>query len=425
MSLTKLQKEYLLSCNHRWNIKTGATGSGKSWIDYAYVIPKRIICTRGEGAIVLMGNTRGTLSRNVLDPMRDIWGEALVSGVRADSTADLFGKRVHVLGADNKKHVARIQGMTIEYGYGDEITTWAEEVFQMLKSRLRCNHSRFDGTCNPDNPNHWFKKFLDSESLDIFCQKSTIDDNPHLPIAFIENLKREYMGTVYYQRYILGEWAVADGIIYQQFADSVASSDNRFLWDRKINEKPFDIDKNPFMKICIGVDFGGNGSAHSFVATGFLPGYKGVIGLLSYRIDARGTTPDGLNKQFEEFCLSVLSGYGRIDAIYCDSAEQVLIRGMAAHLKKAQLPFLAVKIHNAAKTEINDRIRLTSILLGGGRLFYTPEAETLKQALSAAMWDSKYTDKDVRLDNGTTDIDTLDAFEYTIEQDAYRFIKRG
>lgn len=135
MSLTKLQKEYLLSCNHRWNIKTGATGSGKSWIDYAYVIPKRIICTRGEGAIVLMGNTRGTLSRNVLDPMRDIWGEALVSGVRADSTADLFGKRVHVLGADNKKHVARIQGMTIEYGYGDEITTWAEEVFQMLKSR--------------------------------------------------------------------------------------------------------------------------------------------------------------------------------------------------------------------------------------------------------------------------------------------------
>ena len=159
MPLTKLQKEYLLSCNHRWNVKTGATGSGKSWIDYAVVIPKRILACRGQGAIVMLGNTRGTLSRNILDPMREIWGESLVSGIHSDSTAILFGRRVHVLGADNKKHVARIQGMTIEYAYGDEITTWSEEVFQMLKSRLRCEHSYFDGTCNPDSPMHWFKTF--------------------------------------------------------------------------------------------------------------------------------------------------------------------------------------------------------------------------------------------------------------------------
>ena len=417
MPLTKKQQEYLANCRHRWNIKIGATGSGKSWLDYAYVIPKRIICAKGEGAIVLLGNTRGTLSRNILEPMRDIWGEILVSGIRADSTADLFGKRVHILGADNKKHVARIQGMTIEYGYGDEITTWAEEVFQMLKSRLRCDHSRFDGTCNPDNPNHWFKTFLDSESLDIFCQKSTIDDNPHLPTEFVENLKREYAGTVYYQRYILGEWAAADGLIYQAFADSIASADNRFLWVPK--------QETQFMKINIGVDFGGNGSAHSFVATGFLPGYSGIVGLASLRFDAKGTTPEDLYKALFLFILTVFSKYGRIDNVFCDSAEQVLIRGIVSHLRKTDLAWISAKVHNAAKIEINDRIRLTAILMGSGRFFYTQEADTLKRALSEAMWDSKYTEKDVRLDNGTTDIDTLDAFEYTIERDAYRFIKRG
>lgn len=422
MPLTKLQKEYLLSCNHRWNVKTGATGSGKSWIDYAVVIPKRILACRGQGAIVMLGNTRGTLSRNILDPMREIWGESLVSGIHSDSTAILFGRRVHVLGADNKKHVARIQGMTIEYAYGDEITTWAEEVFQMLKSRLRCEHSYFDGTCNPDSPMHWFKTFLDSD-LDILCQKSTIDDNLFLPAAFVENLKKEYAGTVYYQRFILGEWAAAEGIIYRQFADSIAARDNHFLWDKNINNKPFDLDQNTFAKVCIGVDFGGNGSAHAFVATGFFPGYKGVVGLQSVRMDAKCTTPEALNKQFESFCLSVLSAYGRIDGIYCDSAEQVLIHGLIAHLKKAHLPFLATKIHNAAKIEINERIRLTSMLIGGGRFFYTPEAETLKQALSSAMWDSKHTEKDIRLDNGTTDIDTLDAFEYTIERDYKRLVK--
>ena len=121
--------------------------------------------------------------------------------------------------------------------------------------------------------------------------------------------------------------------------------------------------------------------------------------------------------------MSVLSAYGRIDGIYCDSAEQVLIHGLIAHLKKVRLPFLATKIHNAAKIEINERIRLTSMLIGGGRFFYTPEAETLKQALSSAMWDSKHTEKDIRLDNGTTDIDTLDAFEYTIERDYKRLVK--
>ena len=40
MPLSDKQKEYLLNCNHRWNIKVGATGSGKSWLDYAYVIPR-------------------------------------------------------------------------------------------------------------------------------------------------------------------------------------------------------------------------------------------------------------------------------------------------------------------------------------------------------------------------------------------------
>ena len=65
----------------------------------------------------------------------------------------------------------------------------------MLKSRLSCPHSHFDGTCNPDNPQHWFKRFLDSDA-DIYCQAYTIDDNPTLPPEFVAQLKKEYAGTV-------------------------------------------------------------------------------------------------------------------------------------------------------------------------------------------------------------------------------------
>ena len=161
--LTEFQQEFLRNCSHRWNVKTGATRSGKTYLDCAVTIPKRICAARDEGLCVMLGNTLGTLERNVLEPMRALWGPELVGVVRTSASGNilqLFGRKVYVLGADNKKHIARIQGAAFEYVYGDEITTWDEGVFQMLKSRLSCPHSHFDGTCNPDNPQHWFKQFL-------------------------------------------------------------------------------------------------------------------------------------------------------------------------------------------------------------------------------------------------------------------------
>ena len=217
MSLTRKQKEYLMNCNHRWNVKIGATGSGKSFVDYSVVIPKRLLAAKGEGLLVLLGNTKGTLERNILDPMREIWTPDLVGNISSDNTVKLFGKKVYALGADNKKHMARIQGATFEYVYGDEITTWNEEVFQMLKSRLRCKHSHFDGTCNPDSPLHWFKKFLDSKA-DIYQQKYVIDDGV-LPADVVANIKTEYAGTGYYDRYVLGNRAIANGLVNPFFAD--------------------------------------------------------------------------------------------------------------------------------------------------------------------------------------------------------------
>lgn len=230
MPLTEKQVEYLKNCSHRWNVKTGATGSGKSFLDFTTTIPKRILVARGEGLLVLLGNTRGTLERNILEPMRQ-WWPGNVGMIRSDNTVEVFGKKVYALGADNKKHVSRIQGATFEYVYGDEVTTWSEDVFQMLKSRLRCEHSHFDGTCNPDNPEHWFKKFLDSDA-DIYQQSYVIDDGV-LPPKVVEELKKEYSGTVYYDRYILGLWRQADGLIYkfgeENIVDKVPESGEYYI----------------------------------------------------------------------------------------------------------------------------------------------------------------------------------------------------
>ena len=413
--LSSKQQEYLTACNRRWNFKIGATGSGKSWLDYAVVIPKRLLALKGEGAEVLLGNTQGTLSRNILDPMRDIWGEALVGTISSDNTTRLFGRKVYVLGADKKNQVARIQGMTIEYAYGDEVTTWNEDLFQMLKTRLRCAHSHFDGTANPADPHHWLKKFIDS-GADILCQTSTIDDNPTLDPTFVAQLKQELAGTVYYNRFILGQWCAAEGIIYRIFADSQAAHDGRFLW-------PADKPLPPGTRAHIGVDFGGNGSKHAFVATGILPDAAGVVGLCSARVDPKDTDTAFLAGRFVDFVQQVFASWGEIHAVFCDSAEQVLKNSLRSALLATRFSWLASRVYNAKKIEINDRIRLTSILMGGWRFWYMPGAQTLADALSTALWSGTTPGQDERLDDGTTDIDTLDAFEYTIERERARLLR--
>lgn len=221
MPLTDKQEEYLRNCNHRWNVKTGATGSGKSFVDIAVTIPQRICASKGEGLLVMLGNTRGTLERNILEPMRNLWTGKCVGTIRNDNTVQIFGRKVYALGADSKKHVARIQGATFEYAYGDEVTTWSREVFEMLKSRLRCDHSHFDGTCNPSYPGHWFKEFLDSDA-DIYQQQYVIDDGV-LSDNIIAQMKKEYSGTIYYDRFILGRWVAASGLIYPMYENALES----------------------------------------------------------------------------------------------------------------------------------------------------------------------------------------------------------
>lgn len=220
LSFTEKQIEYIRNATHRWNVKCGATGSGKSFLDF-YLLAKRIGECKGQGQIVLIGNTRSTLNRNILDPMRNIYNDEShqeIGSIRSDGSCIMFGRKVYCFGADKANSVDKIQGMTIEYAYGDEVTTWAQELFEMLKSRLRCENSIFDGTCNPDSPTHWFKAFLDSDA-DIYQQHYIIDDNKFLPTDFVTNLKKEYAGSVYYKRFILGLWAIAEGLVYGMFGD--------------------------------------------------------------------------------------------------------------------------------------------------------------------------------------------------------------
>ena len=396
---SQMQRDFWRNCNNRWNIKTGATRSGKTYQDY-FLIPKRLLAVADkEGLNVILGNTRETIRRNILLPMQNLYGAEYVSNLRADNSCEMFGQKVFCLGADNANRVDKVRGASIKYCYGDEITTWNPDVFDMLKSRLDKSYSIFDGTCNPANPQHWFKQFLDSDA-DIYQQAYTIDDNPFLDPAFVANLKKEYSGTVLYDRYILGLWVAAEGVIYRQFCDNP----ERFILD--------DLPQGDAIRqAVIGVDFGGGTSAHAFCCMGYT--VKGKLVVLDEYREKQALDPNRLGIQFVDFVRRCRARWLVTD-VWCDSAEQTLINGLRAAAAAAGI---GINIGNAMKRPINDRIRATCILMGAGRFFVARNCRETIDALKSALWDSGKPTEDVRLDNGTTNIDSLDALEYSFERD--------
>ena len=330
---TDKQKEFIREAvdrHHRWNFKGGATRSGKTYLDFKYVIPQRITERRGlEGLSVVLGVTNSTIERNVLEPMRRIYGEDFVSRISSDNTVNLFGEKCYALGAEKVSQLSKLRGASFKYCYGDEVADWSQDVFELLKSRLDKPYSVFDGTFNPKAPQHWLKKFLDSDA-DIFSQTYSIDDNPFLDPSFVENLKREYKGTVLFDRYILGNWVAAEGAIYRTFCDNPES----FMAEPSLLDmtQPNRLD---IVKANIGVDFGGGTSAHAFCCTGFTRGMKKMVVLAEYR-EKEALTPERLNKDFADFVRSCKERWFVPD-VYCDSAEQTLINGLRQTVQRERL----------------------------------------------------------------------------------------
>lgn len=431
MQLSKKQNEYIINATHRWNIKSGAVRSGKSFVDTAYIVPKRIRDRAGlPGLNVIMGVSKESIERNVLQPMREIYTSDLIGNINNRNVARVCGEDVYCLGAEKVSQVAKIQGASIKYCYGDEIAKWNKEVFQMLKSRLDKTYSCFDGACNPEHPTHWLKEFIDNVELDIYLQKYTIFDNPFLDPEFVKQLCKEYDGTIYYDRLILGLWKRADGSIYKRFADNPEAFRCEIVDNLSQESEHKQFRKEDITSIEIGLDFGGNQSGHSFVARGYTDDYRDVIALKSRRVMAKDEKEDidsnRLNELFCEFVQEVIDDYSvcvksgdyvqycNVESVFWDNAETVLGNSIRNAVEK-EFPWIAVK--PAKKRPINDRIRCTVKLMGAGRFFITSDCESLQTALSDAVWDKEVKDKDERLDDGSTDIDSLDAFEYTIERD--------
>lgn len=435
-NFSQKHKDYIKrSANCMYNIAEGAIRAGKT-VDNVFAFAYELKTTKDKLHLAT-GSTVANAKLNIGDANgfgleyifrgQCRWGkykdnDALF--VRGPSTR---GKQRIIIFAGGAKadSFKKIRGNSYGMWIATEINLHHDNTIKEAFNRTAAASKRkFFWDLNPDNPNaEIYTEYIDKYERKAKSgkllggynyQHFTIDDNINISEQRRAEIKSQYdVTSIWYKRDILGQRCIAEGLIYRIFAENY----KMYAWTDALPRN---------LNIIIGVDFGGNNSAHSFTATGITPDFKNVIVLTSERISCRkddgsDIDPDQLGLLFCDFCKRVINVCGNISRVYCDSAEQVLIAGLRTAARKQGLSWLSIQ--NSLKDEINNRINLTVQLMAQGRFFYIPDkAESLKNALRTAIWDPKEKTKNVRLDDGSSDIDSLDSFEYTIEREARRLI---
>ncbi|MEC3977888.1 PBSX family phage terminase large subunit [Amycolatopsis sp. H20-H5] len=222
LRLSTVQERSIAQATARINVWDGSVRSGKTissllrWLMFVANAPR-------GGALVVIGKTYDTVSRNVFGPLTDpaITGAKvakLIRYTRGAPTATILGRTIEVITANDARAEGRLRGLTAAGAYVDEATLIPENFWDQLLARLSVPGAQLFATTNPDNPGHWLRKkfILRAGELDLRYWHFTIEDNHALGPAYVRNLKKEYVG-LWYRRFILGHWVQAEGAVYDMW----------------------------------------------------------------------------------------------------------------------------------------------------------------------------------------------------------------
>ena len=379
------------------------------WLEYIV----RAYKDYGIKNFMMLGVTVGSLKRNVVD---DEYGLIALSNNLLVEKKDSKGYdylswigtkiKIYMFGADNVSSYKIFRGITVGGILGDEVNQWhpnslAEAFNRTIVSKLRLHLF----TLNPDVPSHW----LYSNYLDKYDKEKTkgykwfhftLDDNPVLTEERKRELESQYSG-LFYKKFILGLRVNPEGACYCSFTD-----------DLIIDKIPEDI-KPLFVQV--GVDIGGNGSATTFNATLFYMTKENRMGIIAIKedYDSLNVSVERVKSNYTNFIQTVKQEYILQD-VFVDSAEQLILKS----LKNLGM----VNVRNSLKKPIVDRIRAIDWLMSQKRFHILRCCPQTIKALQSAVWDSKAHELK-RLDNGTTNIDSLDSLEYSIESRIKEFTR--
>ena len=351
----------------------------------------------------MCGKTIGSFRRNVL-----FWLKLMlksrgykVADHRADNLLVVTRRGVenyfYIFGGKDERSQDLIQGITLAGVFFDEVALMPESFVNQATGRCSVEGSKFWFNCNPDGPYHWFKQnwinksvgYLGKERVREIREEAaaegrepdlkkllyvhfTMDDN----LSLAEEIKARYRSMytgVFFKRYILGLWAMAEGIIYDMFDEKKHVVDTRKLAEDYTKQTGYDFWTQERYVSC---DYGTQNP------TAFLLWNKAADGRWycrkEYYYSGREKGRQKTDKEYSEDLTGWLAGM---------SIRSVVLDPAAASFK-AQLEKDGYKVKKA-KNDVLDGIRFVATLLNQGSILFDKSCTNLIMEFGSYIWDAK------------------------------------
>ena len=378
-------------------IADGAIRSGKTMCMSMTYITWSMENFDGENFIIA-GKTVGSCRRNVITPLKKMIASLgyVVEDHRSDNylTIRKNGKEnyFYVFGGKDEASQDLVQGITAAGAFFDEVALMPESFVNQATGRCSVEGSKFWFNCNPESPYHWFKlNWLDkADEKNLLHLHFTMDDNPSLSEK-IKNRYRSMYSGVFFKRYILGLWVMAEGVIYDMFD-----------LDKHVVD-PADIPAIQHNSYYVSCDYGTQN------ATVFHLWGKGIDGvwycIREYYYSGRDADVQKTDTEYADDLEKWLDGIKPQKIVVDPSAASFI-----AELKKRKFSI------KKAKNDVLDGIRFFASLLMNCSVKFSSECKMTLREFSSYVWDAKASehgeDKPVKVFDHA--MDSIRYFGYTI-----------
>ena len=360
-------------------IADGAIRSGKtSFMAIAFVDDAMRRYNRHRFAIC--GKTVESAIKNIVEPYLGVKAareKYHISWRRADKTMVITqGKKQNVFevfGGKDESSFALIQGRTLAGVMFDEVALQTRSFVEQAMARCSVEGSRYWFNCNPDSPNHWFYKewIKETQRHNALYLHFELDDNPALSQAIKDRYRATYSG-VFYDRYIKGLWAAADGIIYPMFHKG----------KHMVKSKP-----RPYSKYYVSIDYGTSNPTSM--------GLWGAYGGKWYRIadsyyDGRKQNPRTDEEHYRELerlvaeNIKMQNPFAAVQAVIVDPSAVSFIQTIKRHGRFRVKP---------AENDVVEGICNTATELNAKRLLFCDCCHNIFEEFGAYVWDKKASER--------------------------------
>ena len=319
----------------------------------------------GDTSFALCGKTITSLRRNVVTPLVPVLislGFSVEEKVSRNLLIIRKGgveNRFYLFGGRDESSASLIQGMTLGGVLFDEVALMPRSFVEQALARCSLEGSKFWFNCNPEHPYHWFYNewIKKSEIKNMLYLHFTMDDNPSLSEEIKCRYKSLYTGA-FYERFIEGKWAAADGLVYPMF-----------------NPQTHIKTAQNFDRYYLSCDYG--------TVNPFSLGLWGRSGNAWYRIKEfyHSSRDRGVQLTDEEYysCLKELAENVSVTALIVDPSAASFIETVRRHGE-----FTVIKADNDVLKGINRVCRA----LKEGEIYFSPECTDTIREFSVYRWDN-------------------------------------